>query len=92
MTTRDKTLTLGDAKAMSRAAETFALQFGIQHRLSGRAVIFGGGIPVLSKGGVMGAVGVSAGTVEQDVAVALAAMAALEAVAADVVPTGRRPD
>lgn len=152
MTTHDKTLSLADARAMSQAAETFALQFGIafsvaivdsgghllhftrgdgvavgcadlainkaytavafgqatadlarlaqpgatlfgiQHSLGGRAVIFGGGIPVLSKGGVMGAVGVSAGTVEQDVAVALAAMAALETGAAAAEPAGHRTD
>jgi uncharacterized protein GlcG (DUF336 family) len=152
MTTNDKTLSMEDAKAMSRAAEAFALQigmpfsmavvdsgghllhftrgdgvavgcadlainkaytavafgqatadlarlaqpgatlFGIQHSLGGRAVIFGGGIPVLSKCGVMGAVGVSAGTVEQDVAVALAAIAALETDAAPTGPAGHHPD
>lgn len=37
---------------------------------------------MLFKGGVMGGDGVSAGTVEQDVAVALAAMTALETGAA----------
>jgi uncharacterized protein GlcG (DUF336 family) len=47
--------------------------FGIQHSLSGRAVVFGGGIPVYSDGVVIGAVGASAGTVEEDISVAVAA-------------------
>jgi uncharacterized protein GlcG (DUF336 family) len=51
--------------------------YGIQNSLNGRAVIFGGGIPVYSNGAVIGAVGASAGTVEQDISVALAAISAL---------------
>jgi uncharacterized protein GlcG (DUF336 family) len=47
--------------------------FGIQHSLNGRAVVFGGGVPVCADGVVIGAVGASAGTVEQDISVALAA-------------------
>jgi ATP:cob(I)alamin adenosyltransferase len=39
--------------------------------------VFGGGIPIQSEGRVVGAVGVSGGTVEQDVAVAAAGLAAL---------------
>ncbi len=37
---------------------------------------FGGGIPVLREGQTVGAVGVSAGSVDQDVTVAQAAVAA----------------
>ena len=51
--------------------------FGIQETNSGRVVIFGGGIPVMLDGGIVGAVGASAGTVEQDIAVAEAAVAAI---------------
>ena len=40
-------------------------------------VIFGGGIPIHRDGELVGAVGVSAGSVEQDVTVAEAAVAAL---------------
>jgi uncharacterized protein GlcG (DUF336 family) len=40
-------------------------------------VIFGGGIPVVLDGNVIGAVGASAGTVERDIEVAEAAIAAL---------------
>jgi len=51
--------------------------FGIQESNAGKVVIFGGGIPVMFDGGIVGAVGTSAGTVEQDIAVAEAAVAAL---------------
>jgi uncharacterized protein GlcG (DUF336 family) len=53
--------------------------FGIQESNAGKIVIFGGGVPVLSRGNVVGAVGTSAGTVEQDIEVAEAAVAALVA-------------
>ncbi len=51
--------------------------FGIQESNAGKVVIFGGGIPVMLGGAIVGAVGASAGTVEQDIAVAEAAIAAL---------------
>ena len=52
--------------------------FGIQESNAGEVVIFGGGIPVILGGSVVGAIGTSAGTVEQDIAVAEAAIAALD--------------
>jgi uncharacterized protein GlcG (DUF336 family) len=42
-------------------------------------VIFGGGIPITFEGNIVGAVGASAGTVEQDIAVAEAGIAAFSA-------------
>lgn len=51
--------------------------FGIHQSNSGKIVIFGGGVPVVIDGAIVGAVGTSAGTVEQDIAVAEAAVAAL---------------
>lgn len=51
--------------------------FGIQESNSGKVVVFGGGVPIVSEGTIIGAVGTSAGTVEQDIAVAQAAIAAL---------------
>ena len=51
--------------------------FGIQESNAGKVVIFGGGIPVMFDGSIVGAVGASAGTVEQDIAVAEAAIAAV---------------
>jgi uncharacterized protein GlcG (DUF336 family) len=51
--------------------------FGIQESNAGKVVVFGGGIPVTFGGNIVGAVGASAGTIEQDIAVAEAAVAAL---------------
>ena len=51
--------------------------FGIQESNAGKVVIFGGGVPVVLDETIVGAVGTSAGTVEQDIAVAEAAIAAL---------------
>ena len=51
--------------------------YGIQDSNHGRVMIFAGGVPLLSEQVVVGAVGVSGGTGEQDQAVASAAAAAL---------------
>ena len=51
--------------------------FGIHQSNAGKVVIFGGGVPVVIDRIIVGAVGTSAGTVEQDIAVAEAAIAAL---------------
>lgn len=51
--------------------------YGIAESNQGRIVIFAGGVPLMSGGSVVGAVGVSGGTGEQDQAVAEAAAAAL---------------
>ena len=68
-----ETLTLEDAKRMLSAGEA-----NIQDSNAGKVVIFGGGIPVVRNGNIIGAVGASAGTVEQDIEVAEAAIAALD--------------
>jgi len=47
--------------------------FGLKTTNESRVVIFGGGIPIRCDGAVIGAVGASGGSVEQDVAVARAA-------------------
>jgi uncharacterized protein GlcG (DUF336 family) len=52
--------------------------FGIEDSNAGKVVIFGGGIPITINGNIIGAVGASAGSVEQDIEVAEAALAALE--------------
>ena len=62
---------------LARMSQPGAPLYGIQETNVGKVVIFGGGIPVTSNGSIIGAVGASAGTVEQDVAVAEAAIAAL---------------
>jgi uncharacterized protein GlcG (DUF336 family) len=53
--------------------------FGIQESNAGKVVIFGGGIPITIGGKIIGAVGASAGTVEQDIEIAETAIAALVA-------------
>lgn len=49
--------------------------FGIQESNAGKVVIFGGGIPIIFDGNIVGAIGASAGTVDQDIAVAEAGAA-----------------
>jgi uncharacterized protein GlcG (DUF336 family) len=51
--------------------------YGIQESNDGRVMVFAGGVPLMSGDAVVGAVGVSGGTGEQDQAVAEAAAAAL---------------
>lgn len=62
---------------LGELAQPAAELYGIQHSNAGKVVIFGGGVPVRQNGTVIGAVGASAGTVAQDIAVAEAAIAAL---------------
>jgi uncharacterized protein GlcG (DUF336 family) len=52
--------------------------YGIHGSNNGKIVIFGAGLPVRRKGIVIGAIGTSAGTVEQDIEVAEAAIGAIE--------------
>ncbi|AHY47174.1 Uncharacterized protein possibly involved in utilization of glycolate and propanediol [Rubrobacter radiotolerans] len=50
--------------------------FGLNTTNSGRVIIFGGGVPLVRDGNIVGAVGVSTGTVDQDMEVAEAGAAA----------------
>lgn len=68
----DKTTAL-----LNELAQPGGQLFGIGQSNGGRVIIFGGGIPALVDGEIIGAVGASAGTVEQDIAVAEAAVAAI---------------
>lgn len=52
--------------------------FGAHTTNNGRVVIFGGGIPVIVDDRVIGGIGVSGGSVEQDIMVAEAGLATLE--------------
>ena len=52
--------------------------YGIQGSNDGKIVILGGGLPIRCKGVVIGAIGTSAGTVEQDIQVAEAGAGAIE--------------
>ena len=62
---------------LATLAQTGEPLYGIQVTNAGKVVIFGGGVPVVLDGTVVGAVGASAGTVEQDISVAEAAINAL---------------
>jgi hypothetical protein len=52
--------------------------YGIQHTHPGKIVLFGGGLPLKLKGRVVGGVGISGGTVEEDIKVAEPVVKALE--------------
>lgn len=74
MTARIFDKTTADLAAL---AQPGAPLFGIEQSNAGKVVIFGGGLPVRIGGNIVGAVGTSAGTVEQDIAVAESAAAAI---------------
>jgi uncharacterized protein GlcG (DUF336 family) len=62
--------------ALTAIAQPGAELYGLEQTCGG-LVIFGGGIPLTVDDVVVGAIGVSAGSVEQDVSVAEAGLAAL---------------
>lgn len=61
---------------LARLAAPDGPLFGLHALVGGRYVIFGGGIPVERDGRFVGAIGVSGGAVEQDIACAEAGVAA----------------
>ena len=61
---------------LSRASQSGQSLYGIHATNHAKVVIFGGGIPVIAGGAVVGAVGASGGSVENDIKVASAAVAA----------------
>jgi uncharacterized protein GlcG (DUF336 family) len=74
-TARACNMSTGDLAELAQPGKPL---YGIQYSNSGKIVIFGGGLPIRRKGVVIGAVGTSAGTVEQDIQVAEAAAGAFE--------------
>ena len=64
--------------ALAALAQPSAPLYGIQQSNRGNVVVVGGGIPVWRNGVIIGAIGTSAGTVEQDVTVADAALQSFE--------------
>jgi uncharacterized protein GlcG (DUF336 family) len=62
---------------LGRIAQEGKPGFGINTTNHSRIVIFGGGIPVPQGGEIIGAIGASGGTVDEDLLVARAALAAL---------------
>lgn len=65
-----------ETKALGKASQPGEPLFGIHASNHGKLIIFAGGIPLKSGGVVVGAIGVSGGTVEQDQEVAEAGAAA----------------
>ena len=61
--------------AIAKITQSGEPGFGLNTTNGGKVVIFGGGIPITRDGVVIGAVGASGGSVEQDVAVARAGAA-----------------
>jgi uncharacterized protein GlcG (DUF336 family) len=59
---------------LAQAGGTGGELFGIHTTNNGRVILFGGGIPLKLDGKIIGAVGVSGGSVDQDVEVAEAAV------------------
>lgn len=57
-------------KRLGELAQPGGELYGIQYTNSGRIVIFGGGEPLVWKDQIIGALGVSGGTAEQDTALA----------------------
>lgn len=60
----------GRTDKLNALAQPGAELFGLQHSHNGRVVMFGGGIPIQFQGHAIGAIGVSGGTVSEDVAIA----------------------
>ena len=63
----------GDLQPMTRPDGPI---YGLSDAHGGRLVVFPGGIPLVRNGSIVGAIGVSTGTIEQDQAVAEAGAAA----------------
>ncbi|WP_254546593.1 GlcG/HbpS family heme-binding protein [Halomarina pelagica] len=64
-----------DLAEVARPGESL---FGIHTTNDGRIVVFGGGVPLRSDGELVGAIGVSGGSVEEDVTVAEAGVDAFD--------------
>ena len=65
-----------ETKELAPLAQSGQELFGLNDAAGGRIVVFGGGIPLMRDGEIVGAVGVSTGTVDQDQEVAEAGAAA----------------
>jgi uncharacterized protein GlcG (DUF336 family) len=63
---------------VGKLAQPGEVLYGIQHTPPGKIVLFGGGLPLRLKGQVVGAIGISGGTVEEDIQVAKPVVNALE--------------
>ena len=64
--------------AVGKLAQPGEPLYGIQHTHQGKIVLFGGGLPLRLKGNVVGAVGISGGTVKEDIQIAEIVVDALQ--------------
>jgi uncharacterized protein GlcG (DUF336 family) len=65
-------------QTVGRMAQPGEALYGIQHIMASNIVLFGGGLPLLDGKHVIGGVGISGGTVDQDIAVAEAVVDVLD--------------
>ena len=65
-----------ETKDLAPLAQSGAELFGLSDAAGGRIVVFAGGVPLRRDGEILGAIGVSTGTVDQDQQVAEAGAAA----------------
>ena len=63
---------------VGKLAQPGEVLYGIEHTHPGKIVLFGGGLPLRLQGKVVGAVGISGGTVDEDIQVAEPVVKALE--------------
>ncbi|MDR1079346.1 MAG: cob(I)yrinic acid a,c-diamide adenosyltransferase [Propionibacteriaceae bacterium] len=63
---------------LSQAAGPDGPLAGLGHSHQGRIVLFGGGLPLFTDGSAVGGIGVSGGTVEEDLAVVACALQAIQ--------------
>lgn len=63
---------------LSAAVQPGAELYGLESQMQGKVVTFGGGFPLWREGVLIGGLGISGGSVEQDMDIARAAMLALE--------------
>ena len=72
-----------ETASLAEATQPGGSLYGLNTTNDGRLVVFGGGIPLMRDGTVVGAIGVSGSTVEDDVAVARAGADAFSSGSAD---------
>lgn len=63
---------------LGELAQPGGMLYGIEHSLKENIVLFGGGVPLRCGGQVIGAVGISGGTVDEDIDVAQVVFTALQ--------------
>ena len=63
---------------VGKLAQPGGILYGIQHTHNGKIILFGGGFPLLLDGEVVGAIGISGGSVDEDMRVAQPAVQMLK--------------